>query len=224
MNPIRDWMDRHAIDYRVAATCGLHGENGTLYAPYTPTMGETFERYRKFPDGVWKQPKGQELSLYWPLGRAWGAHVLLCEGEGDTLAAASILADTDHPQLNGLCPVGLPGATMNAERVAADLDYQGTKKVFVCLDADEAGTKATERIVGALTRISIPAFPVGLPTGFDLADFIMDARVRANTAIQTFGVEYAEDQLAHLIADAEIIGEQAREKILMADIEKKLGI
>jgi hypothetical protein len=52
----------------------------------------------------------------------------------------------------------------------------------------------------------------------------MDARERADSAIQAFGVEYAADQLAHLLTDADILGEEAREKMLMADIEKKLGI
>lgn len=217
LTPIRAWMDSHGIDYRVAADCGLYAtKQDTLFAPYTRSDGSTFERYRIFPDGVWMQPKGESLCLWWPLGHANHAHVLLTEGEGDTLAAASIL-DKPHVALDGLCPVGIPGLGMGADRIAAELWARHTERVFVCLDGDEPGRKATKRIVAELTKVDIEANPIWLPDGKDLSEYLMHVE---DITIAGAGA----DALANLIADAEAKGEAWRNKIIMAEIHARLGL
>lgn len=163
MTPIRAWMIAHAIDMRLAADLGLYAESNRLHVPYERADGSTFERTRVFPGGDFIQPKGEPLCLYWPLGRARHASVLLCEGEGDTLAAASVLHSTPDPALNGLCPVGLPGASMNAERVAEELAATEARVVYLALDNDDAGERATQKLIPELARRRMTPAPLVFP-------------------------------------------------------------
>jgi hypothetical protein len=213
MTPVREWMDSHGIDYQVAKDAGLYARRDTLYAPYERPDGSVFERYREFPGGVWMQPRGETLGLWWPLGRATNTYVLLCEGEGDTLAAASVIEKSDHPGLNGLCPVGLPGVGMKAERIVEEFAAQNIGGAFVCLDGDLPGREATKKIVTALTAADITAIPVHLPEGTDLSEHL---------GWGTDG-DPRDFVLANLLADSETYAEDNRKRILMDDINRKLG-
>lgn len=228
MTLIADWMRDHGISGDLAGRLKgegiLRADGDTLYARYERADGSTFERHRTFPDGVWKQPKaggpddpdgveGLALALWWPLGRALGGYVLLDEGEGDTLCAATILDQTDHAGLNGLCPVGLPGMSMNADRVADQLAEAKVTLAFICLDGGEKERERTGKIVTALTRRAISAVPVYLPGRSDLSEHL---------GWNTDG-DPAESVLANLLADAEIQAGERRREIEMGDINAKLG-
>ncbi len=217
MSLVRKWMDDHGIRYETAADAGLWARQSPtgeiLFAPYIDLDGERFERYREFPDGVWKQPAGKQLRLWWPLGTAASAYVLLCEGEGDTLAAASILDldGPDLPALNGLCPVGLPGAATPPKRVAAELLLHGTRHVYICLDGDEPGRKATHKLARVLIDLGVAVTPVYLD-GCDLAEYL--------TQDTASGRPYL---LANLLGDADAVREDEKIKIQQAAIFDKLG-
>lgn len=183
MTLIGDWMDSHAIDRKLAYAIGLRGKGDTLIAPYRKADGSVIKRTRTFPNGKWIQPAGESLCCWWPLGRAHSANVLLLEGEGDTLAAASVLEKTDHPSLNGLCPVGLPG--LGAVKVAAaELSAARTKNCYIAFDNDpsqlsggqeigQQGQRATEKLCDLLLEVGITPFPVELPKGRDLSDVLV---------------------------------------------------
>jgi DNA primase len=166
------WLLSHGIDPEVAKRAGVHGTiGGPINFLYETPDGEKFYRER-LPDGKMLQPKGTKLCLYWPLGRIHGGNVLLCEGEGDTLAAATILEKNIHPALNGLCPVGMPGVGA-FKRAAAELGHYKVKNCYLALDADDAGRRATERLQCLLPQVGVTPFPITLPNGLDLSDYIL---------------------------------------------------
>lgn len=167
---IAQWMESHAIDQHLAARIGLYKRHeNTLCCPVKRADGSTFVRTRKFPDGDWMQPAGEPLALWWPLGRSSGGSVLVTEGEGDCLAAASILDKTDHPTLNGLNVCGMPG--VGAVRVCAEeLKAARIKLAYICLDADNAGRNATAKLGELLHEVGIVPFPVDVSPAPDLAE------------------------------------------------------
>lgn len=177
------WLTSHAVNPKLAAACGVTGEpGGTIEFRY----GLSFTRYRR-ADGSMRQEPGKGTWLYWPCGGQRSAHsVLLTEGEGDTLAAASVLCEAKPqganlpalveprdglpPSLAGLVPVGLPGCTTPLRVICGELIAAGTKQAFICLDADEPGQRATDRIRREMAQYDIEAIPVELPEDTDLAD------------------------------------------------------
>lgn len=198
-----DWLDAHAIDRDLAREL-LGWEDDCLLFYYEGPDGEPYIR-RRTEDGKCIQPKGVPLSCYWPLGQAEGAWVLLTEGEGDCLAAASILDKTDHVALNGLCPVGLPG-TGAWKRAVEELVAAEIPLCYICLDADEAGRGATEKLLPALTEAGIEACPIELPEGKDLADCLRAYHNGPNG-------DGREDYLATLVADAEPVQSELRRRL-----------
>jgi DNA primase len=86
------------------------------------------------------------LRCWCPEGKEGAEQVLVCEGEGDLLAALSALAvvpASAAAAVKGLRVVSVPGTATPAERVAEEL--AGVGFVFLSLDNDEAGRKATRR-------------------------------------------------------------------------------
>ena len=190
-----DWLDSHAIDRELAREL-LGYQDDCLLFYYEGPDGDSYAR-RRTADGKMLQPKGMPLSCYWPLGQADGAWVLLCEGEGDALAAASILDKTDHVALNGLCPVGLPG-TGAWKRAVEELVDARVSRCYVCLDADDAGRGATAKLVPALTEAGIEVCPIELPEGYDLADLLAGVTVGPEQALATL---VADTDPVHAVSD-----------------------
>lgn len=185
------WLESHAISPSLAAAVGVTGvRDGEI----TFTYGRSFVRVRG-SDGITRQPSGERLSLYCPVGNR-AAYVLLCEGEGDTLAAASVLCtDEGEPRddlpapLAGLMPVGIPGTGTPLRVICGELIAMGAEHVLVCFDGDVAGRNKQRAVLRELARYEIEAAPVHLPDDTDLADNLRAADDRT-------------DWLAHQIADA----------------------
>lgn len=191
MTAARDYLLSHGISLELAKECGVRSDGLNLYFPYETSEGRKYERTRNMVDGICRQPAGVQLDLFWPLGKATRTPILLCEGEADTLAAATVLEGSEHPFLEGICPVGLPGASAPPKRMARNLYGAKCGPVYICLDPDEAGRAATKRMVLELERLHRKAIPVELPEGKDLADCIVQRG------------DEAADWLASLIADYE---------------------
>lgn len=189
MTAAREYLLTHGIDLAVAKECGVRSDGLNLYFPYETAEGKKYERTRNMVDGICRQPAGLQLDLFWPLGKSTGTPILLCEGEADTLAAATVLEKSDHPFLADICPVGLPGASAPAGRMARALYDAKCGPVYIALDPDEAGRRSTERMVLALERLHRRGIPMELPEGKDLADCIVQHGDEAG------------DWLASLIAD-----------------------
>jgi len=204
------WLLSHAINPKLAAACQVAGSlGGKITFLYETPTGERFYRERT-PEGKMLQPKGQPLCLYWPVGGRASKTVLLCEGEGDTLAAASVLCDQyrqpfDHlPEpLLGLCPVGLPGANTPPATVVDEL--RNVKQVYLALDADRAGQEATDRLGPALLAAGIETYRVQLPEGKDLADCLLSPWACDPYALSLGGktTEYRTNWLAETLGRAE---------------------
>lgn len=189
MTAAREYLLSHGIDLDVAKECGVRSDGLNLYFPYETADGRKYERARNMVDGICRQPAGLQLDLFWPLGKSTGTPILLCEGEADTLAAATILTRSTHPVLASMCPVGLPGASAPAGRMARALYDAKCGPVYIALDGDEAGRKATDRMVLALERLHRRGIPIELAEGKDLADCIVEHG------------DQAENWLASIVAD-----------------------
>jgi hypothetical protein len=159
---VRAYLERHAVDVELALELGVRsGHNDSILYPYKPPRGEPYDRVRDLETGITKQPKGEELILWWPAGRPdAGAEVILAEGEPDALAALSALNGDPY----AVCAI--PGTTIPPERVAAELGAAGC--VYICLDGDAAGRRAGDKIARALQRYT-PLKVVRLGEGEDLA-------------------------------------------------------
>ena len=159
---VRAYLERHAIDVGLALKLGVRsGAKDSILYPYRPPRGEPYVRVRDLESGITKQPKGEELILWWPAGRPDpGAEIILAEGEPDALAALSALNGDPY----SVCAI--PGTTIPVERVAAELGAAAC--VYVCLDGDEAGRKAGNKIAAALQRYTTLKV-VKLGDGEDLA-------------------------------------------------------
>lgn len=184
------WLRSHAINpslAKVAGVCGTLG--GKITFLYTAPDGKKFYRER-LANGDMHQPFEQSLCLYWPVGGRNAKKVLICEGEGDTLAAASVMWDgsgeprADLPEpLTGLFPVGLPG--LGAWRKGLK-ELGDVETAYVCLDADAdrwndqkqkmvrgPGPETADKLCGELARMGITTHRVNLPEGLDLADLLV---------------------------------------------------
>jgi len=181
----------HAIDPDLAAGLGVREEQDALIWPY----GE-FERRRPLDGDRTLQPNGRPLELWWPDGRPGmpDDHVLLCEGEPDALAALTALRS-----MNGASPISppivaaLPGCGMPHARVVEEL--RGAGSVTICLDGDDAGRTAADRIVSGLTEAGVATSRIDPAEGRDLADMLCASEDGGAT-------------LPQLLADAEATGEQ----------------
>jgi hypothetical protein len=191
MTAAREYLLSHGIDLEVAKECGVRSDGLNLYFPYEASDGTKYERARNMVDGICRQPAGRQLDLFWPMGKSVNTPILLCEGEADTLAAATILARTEHPYLADVCPVGIPGASAPAGRMAKALHEAKARTVYIALDGDDAGRAATKRMVLQLERFRRRSVPIDLPDGKDLADCLVSQG------------EDAEDWLASTLADFE---------------------
>ena len=209
MTAAREYLLRHGIDLEVAKECGVRSDGLNLYFPYEAPDGAKYERARNMVDGICRQPAGRQLDLYWPLGKSTGTPILLCEGEADTLAAATILSRSTHPHLASICPVGIPGASAPAGRMAKALLEAKCGTVYIALDPDDAGRASTKRMILALERLRRKGVPIELPEGKDLADCIVE-----------HGDE-AEDWLANIIADFEAYNES--DKLVLSSIRERLA-
>ena len=166
------YLKRHAVDLDLAYELGVRSNRDAIIYPCTTAKGETFHRRRDLADerGITIQPKGEALILWWPAGRPGSdAEVLLCEGEGDALAALSALDD-----LIAVCAI--PGTTIPPERVTAEL--AGAKAVYLALDGDEPGRKAADRIAKALQQYTDLKL-IELGEGEDLASRLYREEDRA---------------------------------------------
>lgn|GEM_PF-5884683 len=191
----RDYLERHAIDPTLAHKLGVGVHNGALTFRYTRLGGRSFERRKPLDGGLTFQPKGEPLCLYWPAGRNPDRkEIILCEGEADCLAAATVIA-SDLESWRNTLPVGLPGLGMPTLRILSELADR--QRIYVVLDADLNGRG--QRKQAQLIRSGRSAPPPGpypvsveLEEGQDLSDTLAEVPEDSRSVF-----------LADLLADAE---------------------
>lgn len=210
MTVAREYLTQHGIDLKVAADAGVRADGDFLCFPYTAPDGSTFERRKPLTGGHILQPKGQPLVPWWPLGRSTGLWCLIAEGESDALAAATVLINTQHEMLGGVCPVGIPGASTPARVVAADLIEAQAPGAYLVMDPDEAGRKASNRLTAELLSKGIKVVAVELPDGRDLSDCIAAA-------------SDPEAWLANALMDAEACADEQSDALIADLVRGKLS-
>lgn len=178
----------HAIDHDLAAGLGVGELDGALTFRYQDSDGE-YRRRRPLDGSRTFQPPGRPLTLWWPDGRPEpGRHVLLCEGESDALSALTAIRS-----MNGAAPIAAPTVAAlpgcGHGRAVDDLRAAGVGSVTVCLDGDDAGRKAADRICAGLVEAGAVVSRIDPGDGKDLADVLCAA-------------EDGGDALAQLLADA----------------------
>jgi len=165
-----------AVDYGVRAEMSeLSGLPRAIYYPYY--NGDTITGYKV---RVLDRPKAAAFSVvgkisglfgHNPLAKGFG-NLLITEGEEDCLAAKTILnsgipSDCDVVSLpNG---AGLDKTTMS------ELDWiKGYKNVFVCLDNDEVGRAATEKVASWLAQsVNVRVVNLDKEYGKDASDYLV---------------------------------------------------
>ncbi len=175
----RDYFAAHAIDPEVAAAFGVREEAGHLRYPYSAADGSRYYRERPLSGAGQvkaKQPRGQPLELWCPLGPLRNEAVIVCEGESDALAAIEPLSESRYSEL---LIVAIPGTGFPPTRLANRLAQAGVREVFLALDGDDAGRSYSVRAVEALDAAGIAAIRLELGDGTDLADNLARAEDRA---------------------------------------------
>ncbi len=112
-----------------------------------------------------------------------GYPVYLCEGEWDTIAMAWLLKKLDIQAV----AVGTPGATTFKREWC---EYFRNRTVHVCYDNDEAGEQGEVVVEGRLRGIAKSVdfihWPMKLPSGYDLRDYITTEAVKMKMPKKTF--------------------------------------
>lgn len=101
--------------------------------------------------------------------------ILLCEGEWDALAAASITPfSSDHKYM----VIGVPGAMIFKEAWA---DLFAGREVWILFDNDDAGRNGARHVTNLLyaarsapSKVKILAWPENLPKGYDIRDLVKE--------------------------------------------------
>ena len=99
------------------------------------------------------------------------------KGDKDLIIVEGLL-DALHAKALGLDNVvALGGTSLNETQVKTALKY-GAEKITLCLDQDEAGEKATDRAIEALTKSKeeIKIYVASLPQGFKDPDELIKAK------------------------------------------------
>ena len=184
-----EYFGAHAIDPAIAAACGCVEQDGAPAYWYPGPERQEFLRPHKC------QPKGLPLELWWPCGTE-GTAALVCEGEPDALAAASVLfrcngnglepAPNLPAPLAGLVPTAIPGTPTKEATVVAGLQDAGISTAYVAMDADGPGRKKSDKLVVALAEAQIKAIPLTtLAEGADLADSLAACSDRTEWLAET---------------------------------------
>jgi DNA primase len=99
---------------------------------------------------------------------------------------------------------------MPAERAVESLESSGTTLVYLALDGDDAGRRATQRLVCQLAKVGLQAVAVDLPDGSDLSDCLVSATDR-------------ESWLANLLADFESVADRQVDSVSMDLVRERLA-
>jgi len=136
----------------------------SIAIPYRDVRGEVATvRYRRLGPDVprkYDQIKGSRLRLY-NVKNTDRSVVAICEGEFDSLIMGQL----------GIPAVAVPGAT--SWQKAWKWLFRNCDLVYVITDADEAGRKAGNKIIGQVGTVT-DVVAIHLPNGKDVTDVYLE--------------------------------------------------
>lgn len=87
-----------------------------------------------------------------------------CRGSYQVILVEGVL-DALYLNTKGFMSVAVGGTSLSAAQIQA-LETAGTKELLLAMDMDEAGQKATERIIKSLSTSGLRPYVVSLPEGY----------------------------------------------------------
>lgn len=160
----------HAIDPRLAWQCGVREQRGDIVWPTVDADHRPSPRRRRLGNGPGPKVRGlagRSPGVWWPLGRPLslrGGDVMVCEGESDAMAAASLL--------NGCNTVSAISGHVRSAVLAAELRSVGATVAALAFDGDIAGARTADRLAADLVAQGIGARIMHMPQGNDLASVL----------------------------------------------------
>lgn len=163
------YFTARAISPRLAWECGVREQAGAIVWPTVDADGRPSPRRRRLGEGPGPKVRGlagRTLGVWWPLGRPERADgdVLICEGESDAMAAASLLAPSDR--------VSVASGHVRAAVLARELQEVGATVAALAFDGDIAGGQSADRLAQALVAEGIGARILAVPYEHDLASVL----------------------------------------------------
>lgn len=189
---VKRYFEEHGFTAALAKTYGVVVSGSTIHYRCFDRAG-TFFRTRDLEAErkATRQPRRRRLDVcYLTEPPAWTTHLLLCEGEPDTLAAheasrmpsARAMAVSIASYFERLAIGFLPGTATPAHKVIAEMSRLGASTVFLAFDNDYAGNAAAERIIQTAGLEHEARFRrIPFPEDHDLADVLAAAGNRADT-------------------------------------------
>ncbi len=149
------------------------GEAVTLYYPYYQggKMASCKTRRVDSKDFFWV---GTPSTLFGKQACVGSSILIITEGEEDALAVKTVLTDKVYGVAQNHDVVSLPNGAALDKIVRSEVEFfEKYKKVYICLDNDEPGKKASVEIADWLSTIT-STYLVALPTelGKDASDYL----------------------------------------------------
>ena len=130
-----------------------------------PVISEEERKERGIPKYKYSSGLKKDNGLI-GFSKARGSHtIILLEGVLDAL----------YLNHKGFKSVAVGGVSLSATQLQA-LQLAGCKELLLAMDMDEAGQRATEKLIKSLTGSSLRAYVVSLPDGFKDADELVRER------------------------------------------------
>jgi AAA domain/Toprim-like len=163
------YFESHAIDPEVALKLRVREQGNAIVFPCTDADGNPTPRRRLLHPRPGERKVRGKTGV--PLGvTVWrppaNGKLLLCEGEGDALAA--YCADVD-----GYGIASIPGVGFPAERLATTVYGLGVEGVVLGIDADKPGDAFVARAARRLAQVGAEVRRLQLDRGQDLADALV---------------------------------------------------
>lgn len=158
-----------AINPALAWECGVRERTDAIVWPTVDVDGRYSPRRRILADDGGPKVRGRRgvsIGVWWPLGRParLAGDTLICEGESDAMAAASILGAS-----NG---VSVATGKARSSVLVAELCDLGATIVALAFDGDIAGGQSADRIANEFVAHGIGARILDVPYGHDLASVL----------------------------------------------------
>lgn len=165
------FISERKLSPRVLKHFGLGWNGNAIAFPYYDDDEVFGVKYRAADGHKWAEP-GTRRGVYNVNDVRFKPHVILCEGESDTLAVWSMLHESYVPEITQKIGVGgIPGvAGSRSTWEVWALDLLWAKKVYVAFDADEAGDNGAMLPMQAIGEKAVRLRPLN---GKDMTDFFL---------------------------------------------------